>query len=428
MHPKSSYLANRIRRVAAVLLAAAVIGALSALVADTLKVVTEHYEHAFFHRLQENKFLIFVLPLIGFTMIYLLRHFLFRNKPNKGIKEVLDAVNKNGKTLPSYKIPSHYFNGFLTVIFGGSTGIEVSTVVATASIGALSSRKVAHLKKYRTDLICAGLAAGVTALFNAPVAGFLFAFEVFVKRRSKLHMASLVVAILVSYLLTSYFFYKQVFDFNILTWHKEAVPYFILLGILSGLNSVFLTRSVLFFKKFFGLIRHDYVKILLGSFIVSALIFAFPSLYGEGYRGINKLTEVVSTGNSYYLIVLLLVLLTKPLITSVTLGAGGDGGVFAPSLFIGAFLGQVLCLSLNYFFHLDLIPLNFMVIGMAAVLSGSIHAPFTAIFLVCAVIDNYVLFIPIALACLISKFIAHLVFPFTVYTYKEAALIADKQM
>ncbi|MCE7040941.1 chloride channel protein [Dyadobacter sp. CY312] len=415
-----SYQYKKAERVGAVLLAAAFTGVLSALVADTLKVMTEHYEEQFFHQLHENKYLIFLLPLIGLSTIHILRKYLFRNKANKGIKEVLDTINKNDSTLPAYKIPSHYFNGFLTVIFGGSTGIEVSTVVATASIGALSSRKVSFLKKYRTDLVCSGLAAGVTALFNAPIAGFLFAFEVFTRRKSKLHTASVITAILSSYLLTKFFFFKQIFHFNVAGWQQHALPYFVLLGVLAGCYSVYLTRSVIVFKQYFGAIPKSYFKILLGSFIISSLIFFYPSLYGEGYSGIKDLMKLTPQSAMVVMFSLVMVLALKPLITSVTLGAGGDGGVFAPSLFMGAFLGLIVCTILNHFFHLNLVPVNFMLIGMAAVLSGSIHAPFTSIFLVCAVADNYVLFVPIVIACLIAKFVAHFIFPHTVYTYKVA--------
>lgn len=121
------------KRTLAVLAAAAVTGVLSALLADTLKVMTEHYEEHFLEQMRHNNYLIFLLPLLGLSLIHILRRFLFRNKANKGIKEVLDTVNKKGNSLPAYKIPSHYFNGFLTVIFGGSTGIEVSTVVSNCS-------------------------------------------------------------------------------------------------------------------------------------------------------------------------------------------------------------------------------------------------------------------------------------------------------
>jgi CIC family chloride channel protein len=417
----SKYRKKKAERVVAVLVAAAFTGVLSALIADTLKVMTEHYEEIFFHQMHFNRYLIFALPLIGLSTIHILRKFLFKNKANKGIKEVLDTINKNDFTLPSYKIPSHYFNGFLTVIFGGSTGIEVSTVVATASVGALSSRKMNFLRKYRTDLVCAGLAAGVTALFNAPIAGFLFAFEVFANRRSKLHSASVITAILASYLLTRFFFFKQIFHFQVSGWQQHALPYFVLLGILAGFYSVYLTRSVLFFKTYFGGIPKSYVKVILGALIISSLIFFFPSLYGEGYSGIKDLTKLTTQSAMLIMASLFMVLLLKPIITSVTLGAGGDGGVFAPSLFMGAFLGLIMATLLNHFFNLNVIPVNFMLIGMAAVLSGSIHAPLTAIFLVCAIADNYLLFIPIVIACLVAKFVAHFLFPYTVYTYKAVS-------
>ncbi|SKB82450.1 chloride channel protein [Dyadobacter psychrophilus] len=419
---QKSYHVKKSKRVIGVLVAAALTGVFSALIADTLKVITEHYEESLLEKIHENPYLIFVLPLIGITTIHMLRRFLFRNKANKGIKEVLDTINKNGNTLPAYKVPSHYFNGFLTVIFGGSTGIEVSTVVATASVGALSSRKVNYLKKYRTDLVCSGLAAGVTALFNAPVAGFLFAFEVFTKRKSKLHTASVITAVLVSYILTRYFFFKQIFNFNVSVWNSYALPYFVLLGIIAGFNAVYLTKSVLFFKRFFGSLNNDLTKILAGSLLISTLVFFFPSLYGEGYAGINHLIKLTPETAMATILSLLLILIFKPLATSITLGAGGDGGVFAPSLFIGAFLGLIVCTVLNHFFGLNLIAVNFMVIGMAAVLSGSIHAPFTAIFLVCAIADNYMLFVPILIASLVSKLVAHFLFPYTVYTYKAPAL------
>jgi CIC family chloride channel protein len=414
----TSYQSLKVKRVLAVLAAAAVTGLLSALLADTLKVITEHYEEHFLDKLHENPYLIFVLPLTGLSLIAVLRRFLFKNKANKGIKEVLDTIHKKENALPAYKVPSHYINGFLTVIFGGSTGIEVSTVVSTAALGAMSSRKAGFLKKYKTDLVCAGLAAGVTALFNAPLAGFLFAFEVFTKRKSKLHTVSVLTAVLSSFLLTHFFFYRQIFHFSIDRWHWQALPYMVLLGVMAGFNAVYLTKSVLFFKKLFQSFSNEYLRILTASLIISVLVFIFPSLYGEGYAGIKTLAGTDTLPAAAVMLPLLMVLILKPVITSVTLGAGGDGGVFAPSLFIGAFLGLIVCVTLNHFFGLDLIPVNFILIGMAAVLSASIHAPFTSIFLVCAIADNYVLFLPILIVCLVSRAVAHLLFPYSVYTYK----------
>ena len=117
-----------------------------------------------------------------------------------------------------------------------------------------------------------------------------------------------------------------------------------------------------------------------------------------------------------HVMVLIGILLLKPIITSITLSAGGDGGVFAPSLFIGAFLGLFLAVFLNTYFDAGVIPINFMVIGMAAMLSASIHAPFTALFLVCGLINDYTLFVPILIISLIAKYSAKAIYPYTVYT------------
>ena len=154
----------------------------------------------------------------------------------------------------------------------------------------------------------------------------------------------------------------------------------------------------MFFKSQFSKINTHYYKILLGSAVLSISLFIFPQLYGEGYHAIK--TIFMAAHNEIPLTVTLALtffglLLLKPIVTSITLASGGDGGVFAPSLFIGAFLGLLLASILNTFFNADVIPLNFMIIGMAAVLSASIHAPFTAIFLVCGLTNDYTLFIPI---------------------------------
>ena len=156
------------------IVASLVVGFLAALLGISLKHVTEHYEDILFNRAKSNPLWFVVFPAFGLTLIYILRQYLFKKKENKGIKEVFDAT-ATGNGLPSYKIPSHFINGMLTVIFGGSTGVEVSTVVATAAIGSLASEKESFLKQYKTELICAGIAAGITALFNTPLAGLLFA-------------------------------------------------------------------------------------------------------------------------------------------------------------------------------------------------------------------------------------------------------------
>jgi len=117
-----------------------IVSLFSVLLADSLKKITGFYEDHILQKAGSFPLLFILLPTVGITMIYFLRKYLFKGKENKGIKEIYQTIENRRDELPAYKIPSHYFNGFLTVIFGGSTGIEVSTVVATAAIGAAARR------------------------------------------------------------------------------------------------------------------------------------------------------------------------------------------------------------------------------------------------------------------------------------------------
>jgi CIC family chloride channel protein len=398
------------------------IGFLSAFLGVVLKKVTEHYEEILFSKATTNPLFFIVFPVFGLSIIYFLREYLFKKKENKGIKEIFESTSTKSNNLPSYKIPSHFINGLLTVVFGGSTGIEVSTVVASATIGSVAQQKENVFRQYKTELICAGgVAAGVTALFGSPIAGILFAFEVISKKVTRAFLITNLIAVAIAFGLIFLLDEKPLFAVNITIWHLKAIPYFILLGILAGLNSVYLTRCVLFFKSQFSRIKTHYYKILVGSTVLSISLFIFPQLYGEGYHAIKT---IFGSSNEIPLTLTLALtffglLILKPIVTSITLASGGDGGVFAPSLFIGAFLGLLVASVLNTFFNIGVIPINFMIIGMAAVLSASIHAPFTAIFLVCGLTNNYTLFIPLLAVSLISKYTAKMIYPFTVYSFSQ---------
>lgn len=404
------------------IIASVIIGFLCALLSDSLKKITEHYEASFFRSAQQHWFLYLVFPLLGLLLIHLLRHYLFRRKENKGIKEVLESINTHQNELPAYKIPSHFINGLITVATGGSTGIEVSTVVASATVGSVTRKKERAFKNFKTELICAGIAAGITALFNSPLAGILFSFEVITKKLSKEFIIATSLAVATAFAFNLVLHEEPLFSIPVTGWQLKAIPFFILLGVLSGLNSVYLTRSVLFFKKKFAAFRSPYHRIFSGAAIISLSLILLPQLYGEGYHAVKDLMQysAQTTLSFTFVLTFLGVLLMKPLVTSATLASGGDGGVFAPSLFLGAFLGLLVSVVLNGVFHAGVIPINFVIVGMGAVLSASIHAPFTALFLICGLTGNYNLLIPLLMACLVSKMTARLIYPYTVYSYQPA--------
>lgn len=392
------------------------IGFLSSFLAITLKTITEYYETIFFHKSSNSPWLLIIFPVFSLSVIYFLRLYLFKGKSNKGIKEIFEVTQNKNKNLPLYKIPSHFINGLITVVFGGSTGVEVSTVVATATIGSIAQQKENTFRTYKAELIGAGVAAGITALFGSPIAGIFFVLEVISKKTTKVFFLTTGIAVLISTALLFLLDESPLFPIEKMNWNYYAIPYFILLGILAGMNSVYITKCVMFFKSTFAKFNQDYYKVVVGSVILSVSLYFLPELYGDGYHAVKELlhTEVPLTVT--LLISTLAILFLKPIITSVTLASGGDGGVFAPSIFAGAFLGFLLATILNTYFNAEVIPLNFMIIGMAAVLSASIHAPFTSLFLVCGVTGNYTLFLPILGVCLVAKYTSKFIYPYTVYS------------
>ncbi|MES2587352.1 MAG: chloride channel protein [Bacteroidota bacterium] len=395
------------------------ISTLSAFMVYALVLFTENFEHILFHLAKKINFLFFIFPFVGLSLIFFLRIYLFKKRENKGIKEIYDSLRTRHNELKFYKIPSHFLNGFLTVIFGGSTGIEVSTVVASASVGSVLHENQKIHERFRKELICVGVAAGVTALFGSPIAGLLFAFEVILKRISKVAFGLILLSVSFVWILNQVLNIKPIFHLDVSHWNHNVFPYFILLGVLAGLNSVYLTKCVLFFKAQFARLNSHFIRVFLATLIIGFGILFFPALYGDGYHAIKEVLKNLNTLNFSYSLILgfLGLLLIKPILSAITLSAGGDGGVFAPSLFIGAFLGLFLAFILNHYFDAHVIPVNFMLIGMAAVLSASLHAPFTSVFLVCGIVGNFTLIIPILVACLVSKLTAKMLFPYTVYTF-----------
>lgn len=397
-----------------------IVGLASALLAFTLKHLTEFFEHYFFNFVHNKYAVLFIiLPSIGITAIYFLRKYLFQNRKNKGITEIYKTLDQRKDHLPLFKIPSHFFNGFLTVIFGGSTGIEVSTVVATATIGNYAYEKEFSARMYKRELICAGVVAGVAILFTSPLAGFLFAMEVIARKTRKSLIIACTSSALISWLFIELFDSERILSTKVEDWNYHAIPFFLVLSILGGMLSVYFTLLVTRMKKLFSTISTNFIRVNLGAIAVGTLIFFFPTLYGESYHGLREvLNNPLESVSAIPVLFLLAVAVLKPLAASLTLGAGGDGGVFAPSIVAGAFLGLMVAYIGNTYFGMVLIPVNFALLGAAVTLSASLYAPFTSVVLICNLLpDGYILFVPILICCFISHQFAKKLLPYNVYTY-----------
>ncbi|TYR34126.1 chloride channel protein [Sphingobacterium phlebotomi] len=389
------------------------------LLAYTLKHATEWLEvHMFEWVFDTNTWLFLLFPSIGITAIYFLRKWLFHKRKNKGLTEIFKTLDDRKDHLPLFKIPSHYINGFLTVVFGGSTGVEVSTVVATASIGNAVYEKGFAAKMYKRELICAGVTAGVAVLFGSPFVGWLFAMEVVARKFNKTLFFACTTAAIIAGIFVYFFDNHPFFTYTIQGWYVVALPFFILLSILCGLLSTYFTLLVTRVKMFFSQINNNFIRVNLGALIVGGMIFCFPLLYGDSYHGLKEVVDTAMIGGELSFGILLFIALLKPLAASLTLGAGGDGGVFAPSIVAGALLGLGFAICCNTVFGTHLIVINFILAGAAATLSASIYAPFTALFLACGLAPNgFELFIPILIVSFVAKYAAQRILPYNAYTY-----------
>ncbi len=397
----------------------AIVSVISILLAYSLKYSTEFLEHKILNLTKNNfPYLLILLPTIGITAIYFLRKYIFFNRKNKGITEIYKTLDDRKEHLPFFKIPSHYINGFLTVIFGGSTGIEVSTVVYAAAVGNQVYEKEFSARRYKRELICAGVTAGIAVLFTSPLAGFFFAMEVIARKYRHTLLLSCGIAALLSGFFIYFFDNSYILPFRVEGWEWYALPFMLVLSLFGGALSVYFTLLVTRLKSIFSSISNNFIRVNLGALTVGIMLFCFPALYGDSYLGMQNAIENASHLQAFSLGSLLLLTLLKPVAAALTLGAGGDGGVFAPSIVAGAFLGLLFSILCNRFFGTDLQLLNFALIGAAATLSASIYAPLTTLLLICNLLPNgFGLFFPVLLACLVATAFSKKLLPYNVYSY-----------
>lgn len=397
-------------------LCSALVGISVGLLTLMFKNLVEQYEHLLLYKAKSFKLFFIVFPFIGLALIYFLRQFVFNKKKNKGISEVLEAV-RSQKKIPSYKVLSHFFNGFLTVVFGGTTGIEVSTVVATAALGDMASRKDVIFKKYRKEFMGAAIASGVTILFCSPLAGLFFSYETIGKQKTKVfwitHILSVAFATAILFLMNVH----PLVDLSqhVHDWNYEAIPFFIVLSFLTGAYGVYMTRIVTYSKKAPFFEKRPLLQLLTGSVLLGSVLYFLPELYGSGYHTIIQFTQEASHLLGFVLLALVF-LIIKPFTTGFTLKLGGDGGVFAPSIFAGACLGLIVGVLSKMYFMPDVLVLNFVILGVALTVGATLHAPFTAIFLTFGIFNSYVLWLPLVVLTFVSYLLSKRIYPYTVYT------------
>ncbi|MDT3388141.1 MAG: chloride channel protein [Bacteroidota bacterium] len=379
-----------------------------------------------------------IFPVIGIYLTTIFIRYVVRDNISHGITRVLYAISTKNSQIKRHNTWTSVVASALTIGFGGSVGAEAPIVLTGSAIGSTLGQYFKMNKRTVMLLVGCGSAAAISGIFQAPIAGLVFTLEVLM---IDMTMSSLV-PILISSItadICSYLFMgsASLFTFHLdSAWSVDRLPASLLLGVFCGFMSLYFMRTMTFCEdKFARMKKHPYAKLITGGLLLSTLIFLFPSLYGEGYNSIaifiNGQTETdwsqVMNGSLFYghsellVVYITFVMLTKIVATSSTNGAGGCGGTFAPSLFVGGFAGFLFARVWNMEeIGVYLPEKNFTLLGMAGVMSGVMHAPLTGIFLIAEITGGYDLFVPLILVAVVSVMVISIFEPHSIYAMRLA--------
>lgn len=429
------FLRTKLSRMQFMMVIATLTGLASGLVAVLLKTLVHYIQH-WIKEMPVSNLAYLLFPAIGLIItVFIVRRF-FGGQIEKGIAMVLKAIARKSSFIPLNHTYLHVVTSSVTVGLGGSVGLEAPIVATGSAVGSNVSRISDLNYQERTLLIACGAAAGISAVFNAPIAGVIFAVEVLLVETVVSYFIPLIISSVVGALCSKIileesslfnFILKQNFDY-------KNVPYYILLGVFAGFVSLYYARMFKGTEKRMHKWKmNGYMKAMIGGLMLLSIYFVFPPLFGEGYNSVklvanasfntfsDNTTLFSRLGENWGIIAFTaLIVLFKPIAAGITIGAGGNGGNFAPSLFAGSYLGFFFSKLLNSTPWVQIPVGNFSLVGMAGVLSGVMYCPLTAIFLIAEITNGYELFIPLMIVSSISFFIVKSYEPYSMETKKLA--------
>ncbi|MBQ5753305.1 MAG: chloride channel protein [Alistipes sp.] len=378
-------------------------------------------------------FLYFIYPAIGIILATLFVKYIVKDNISEGVTRVLYAMSRRGSRIAGHNCWTSIVGGATTIGFGGSVGPEAPIVLTGAAIGS-NIGKLAKLN-YRniTLLLCCGAGAAVASIFKAPITGVVFVLEILML---DITSASVIPLLISSVTATTIAIVLRGFDPIIsvsLTaadgFQIKQIPLFILLGAICGGMSYYFTRTNAAIAKHISGIDNQYKRWVIAGAILGLLIFIFPPLYGEGYEAFVSLMhgdkQTIFENSLFFafkdiewvvLIYVIAIIFFKVIAMATTNAAGGVGGTFAPSLFVGAFTGAALALLCNICFDWNLSLATYTLVGMAGVMAGVMNAPLTSIFLIAELSNGYELFIPLMIVACIAFAIGYYLDPDSIYT------------
>jgi CIC family chloride channel protein len=411
------------------------VGVLTALAACLLKWAI----HGIQHLLTTNftfysaNYLYLLYPIIGILLASLFVRYVVKDDISHGVTKILYAISQRKSIIKLHNVWSSVVASSITIGFGGSVGAESPVVLTGAAIGSNLGRAFKMDQKTLMLMVGCGAAGAVSGIFKAPITGVAFTLEVLMLDMTFYSVVPLLIssvtATAISYLLMGD---AVMFPLQHEVFAIDRIPYYVLLGVLCGFVSLYFTRGMNWMEGIFRKLEKPWKKLLLGGVMLSLLIFLLPPLYGEGYDSINSLLNLNPSQllenslfyefrfNTYFVIAYLsLIVLLKIFASAATNGAGGTGGLFAPSLFVGAITGYVLVLIFQVI-GIQLPAQNFALAGMAGLMSGIMHAPLTGIFLTAELSGGYSLFMPLMIVSVFSFITIYVFEPHSLYAMRLA--------
>ncbi len=399
------------------LMLSVVVGGLSGLAAVLLKTLV-HVTNRWLLEFNIPTFvggnlLILIYPAIGILLTILFVRYIVKGQIGHGLPSVLLSLSRKGGVLPARNMYSSLVASTLTVAFGGSVGLEAPIASTGSAIGSNIGRFF-RLSAHDVKLLLGcGAAGAIAGIFKAPIAGVLFVIEVFMFDMTATSilplMLSAVSASTVAYFLMGN---ELQFAFNVVgETGLSQIPYYIVLGVFCAAVSLYFLRITDRVEEWFSRRHSQTHRAVIGAVALGVMIFLFPPLFGEGYAFLTELLNgsdrmlfehsifsSLSENNWMVLAYLLVLILMKAVATATTIGCGGVGGTFGPSLIVGGMSGYFICMLSNQLGFPEQSTANFALVGMAAVMTGVMHAPFMAIFLIAEITGGYALMVPLLVA------------------------------
>ena len=417
-----------------ILILSVLIGAMGAAAAIIIKNVLHLTNKMLTHTFSNTgiSYLYLIFPIIGILLtVYYVRRYV-KDNISHGVSIVLKALCKSDGKLRFHNIYSSMVSSTITVGLGGSVGLEAPMVLTGSAIGSNMARFFHCNSKQTRLLLACGSAAAMAAIFKAPIAGIVFTFEVLMLDLTSSAILPLLLSAATGTVLSLLFLGRGVMFSVAATTHPFRlinIPLYIILGLLTGLISVFFLRISTWIDRCIKKIKRPYLRAFIGGTLLCLLIYLFPVFYGEGYDSINMLLNGhydqllvgsplwgLCSNRIIFFIAIAGIILLKVFATTFTTSAGGIGGVFAPTLFIGAFTGFFVAAIAHHITGANIPYVNFILAGMAGVMTGVMQAPLTAMFLIAELSTGYTLLIPLMITAACSYLIVNPFEKYSVYT------------